>query len=191
MIDERVRKRVRKENIRRAILSTIATAGVLAVALTAPNVLKLLKYRSGARSQHVSRVTRSLLNLEARGFIKYTGSGASARVELTPKGELLMMRLSAGSATLRKPLKWDNRWRIVIFDIPEKRKLARDNLRLMLSTLGFLKLQSSVWVYPHECEDLLNLIKTDVRLQKEVVYIVAEEIENDHILRKKFCLNSV
>ena len=188
LIEEKVKKRVRKENIRHAILSTIATAGVLMVALAAPNVLKLLKYGSGTHSQYTSRIRRSLENLAARGFVVFVGSGNKAQAELTAKGELLLIKLSSGSARLKKPQKWDNRWRVVIFDIPERRKLTRDNLRLMLSSLGFLKLQSSVWVYPYECEDLLNLIKTDSRLRGEVVYMVVEEIENDHIWRKKFGL---
>jgi len=188
LVEARIKKRIRKENIRHAILSTIATAGILTVALAAPNVLQLLKYGSGARSQHTSRIKRSFNSLTSRGFIKYVSSDKKSHIELTTKGELLLIKLSSGSAKLKKPPKWDSRWRIVIFDIPEKRKLSRDNLRLMLSSLGFLKLQGSVWVYPYECEDLLNLIKTDARLQKEVVYIVAEEIENDHIWRKKFGL---
>ena len=187
-IEDRIKKRVRKENIRHAILSTIATAGVFTVALAAPNVLKLLRYGPGVQSQYRSRIRRSLDRLADRGFVVYRKKGKDARVELTPKGEILLLKLTSGMAHLTKPAKWDRRWRIVIFDVPEKRKLGRDNLRLMLTTIGFRKLQASVWVYPYDCEDLLSLIRADSRLQREVMYIVAEEIENDRIWRQKFGL---
>ena len=52
LIEEKVKKRVRKENIRHAILSPLP-AGVLMVALAAPNVLKLLKYGSVLTAIHV------------------------------------------------------------------------------------------------------------------------------------------
>ena len=59
----------------------------------------------------------------------------------------------------------------------------------MLKAIGFLKLQSSVWIYPHDCEDLIQLIKTDFALGREVLYIVAEDVEGDAKLRFHFKLN--
>lgn len=44
---------------------------------------------------------------------------------------------------------WDERWRIVIFDIPEKEKKARDRLREKLRELGFGMIQESVWLTPY------------------------------------------
>lgn len=188
VIEKRVKKRARKANIRGALLATIAVAGTLAVALAAPNTLKLLKYGPGVRSQYHSRIRRSLTRLAEEGYIAYSKGGRGARVELTPKGELLLIKLSSGTARLKRPSQWDGRWRIVTFDIPERRKRARDHLRLMLTSLGFRKWQSSVWIYPYDCEDVLVLIREDPYLQKEVAYIVAEEIENDHTWRRKFGL---
>lgn len=43
---------------------------------------------------------------------------------------------------------WDGKWRILIFDIPEKLRRYRDFLRTELSSLGFYQLQKSVWVHP-------------------------------------------
>ena len=52
----------------------------------------------------------------------------------------------------------DGEWRIVIFDIPEKFKKAREALRMKLKELGFLELQKSVFIFPYECEDEINFI---------------------------------
>ena len=189
-MEKRIQKRVRKENIRAAILGTIAVAGVLTVGIAAPNVLKLLKYAPGIRSQYSSRVRRSLDNLVLRGYVTRIGKGKDARVEVTQRGRVLLEKIAIGTAGVRKPKKWDGRWRVVIFDISEGRKSTRDMLRRTLLSIGFLKLQHSVWVYPYACEDLINLIRTDAHLRRDVVYMVVEEIENDFSWRKKFGLSS-
>ena len=52
--------------------------------------------------------------------------------------------------------KWDGKWRLVIWDIPEKRKRVRDLLRHQLKQLGFEKLQNSVWTSKKNCAKLLE-----------------------------------
>lgn len=44
--------------------------------------------------------------------------------------------------------KWDKKWVIVVFDIEEKSKSVRNNLRNKLKSLGFGMLQESVWISP-------------------------------------------
>lgn len=48
---------------------------------------------------------------------------------------------------------WDKKWRILIFDIPEKIRWKRDVFRDKLKTLGFGMIQQSAWVSPHPFED--------------------------------------
>jgi hypothetical protein len=55
-------------------------------------------------------------------------------------------------------------------------------------SLGLVKLQHSVWVYPYECQEIIDLIKGNFDIVREVVYIVAEKIENDKWLKEKFRL---
>lgn len=45
---------------------------------------------------------------------------------------------------------WDKKWRLVIFDIPEKQRSLRENFRRKLKELGFGMVQKSVWVSPHD-----------------------------------------
>ena len=185
-IEKNVRVRVRKQNIRNAVLTTVTIAGSIAVAVAAPNALQLLKYAPGLKSRYKSRAKRSIERLIEQGHLSLD---KGHMVRLTKSGESLMTRLSIGSAKYRPPEKWDRRWRIVTFDVAEKRTAARNRLRTMLKAIGFLKLQSSVWIYPHDCEDLIQLIKTDFALGREVLYIVAEDVEGDAKLRFHFKLN--
>ena len=45
-----------------------------------------------------------------------------------------------------------------------------------------------MWVYPYDCEDIIGLLKTDFGVGKDVLYIIADEIENDRHLRHEFDL---
>ena len=90
---------------------------------------------------------------------------------------------------ITKPARWDKKWRVVIFDIPDKSfKRGRDALRSKLKEWNFYQLQKSVWVCPWPCE---NEIRTVVDLYELTLYtniIVAETIENDMHVRRHFDL---
>lgn len=49
--------------------------------------------------------------------------------------------------------KWDGIWRLVSFDVPEKRARLRKWLRSKLKELGFGMLQESLWIIPHNLEE--------------------------------------
>jgi CRISPR-associated endonuclease Cas2 len=77
---------------------------------------------------------------------------------------------------------------MLIFDISEKRRGTRDKVRNTLISIGFIHLQDSVWVYPYDCEDLITLLKADFMIGKDLLYVIADKIENDIELHKKFGL---
>ena len=85
-----------------------------------------------------------------------------------------------------KKRRWDKRWRVVVFDIPEKHRRTRDSLRSSMRELGFYRLQDSVWVYPHDCEEVVMLIKTEMRVGAALLYMIVEKLENDSKLREHF-----
>ena len=187
-IEKRVKKRTRRVQIQRTVLTTIAVAGIVAWTALAPNTLQLLKYAPGMRRSMQTRANRARNNLVARGLLEEVYVGKVRSLRITKRGEVVLARLSAAEARLKPPSRWDEHWRIVIFDVPERRRGARDKLRIMLESIGFKKLQASVWIFPYECEDLLLLLKTEYSLGREVIYIVSKDVENDNVLRRKFGL---
>ncbi len=86
----------------------------------------------------------------------------------------------------KKP--WDKKWRMVAFDIPQEHGSARARIRGILRRAGFVKLQQSIWVFPHECQELVDLIKEETHLASCILYGLLETIENDGRLRKAFRL---
>jgi len=89
---------------------------------------------------------------------------------------------------IKIPKKWDKKWRVIIFDIPEKKRKIRDHIREILIATGFIRLQDSVWVYPYDCEDVIGLIKTELRIGRYLLYMIVDQIEDDRFLRMDFDL---
>lgn len=81
--------------------------------------------------------------------------------------------------------KWDNKWRIVMFDIPENLKRERNWLRGQLCNLEYKSFQKSVFIgkYPLK-EDLFKEI-TARRLNKYVNLITVGEIDDEQFSNKK------
>ena len=96
--------------------------------------------------------------------------------------------LYAGEAGIKKPKHWDGKWRIVIYDLKERKRGLRDKLRNTLASFGFIRLQHSVWIYPYDCEDLIMLIKADFKIGKDILYLIVEKVENDIWLKRSFGL---
>ena len=106
--------------------------------------------------------------------------------KLTQKGEAKLRQIELRNYKIKKPTRWDGKWRLLIFDIKEERKNTRDKIRRTLIQIGFIRLQDSVWVYPYDCEDLINLLKTDFKIGKDVLYVIADKIEYDKPLLEYF-----
>lgn len=111
---------------------------------------------------------------------------------LTGEGRLQAKKLKffGNSISFKKPKKWDRKWRIVIFDIPEKERLFRAILREHLYTLKFFKLQQSVFVSPYPFEKpILELIEL-YSAKSHVRVITATKIDNELKLKKHFFKNA-
>jgi DNA-binding transcriptional regulator PaaX len=119
---------------------------------------------------------------------KVKNKDGSITILLTDKGKL--KALTYHFQNMKIEIKnWDGKWRIVVFDIPEKLRWGRDALRKKLRELGFYELQKSVFIFPYECKDEIDFIVEFFNLKQYVRYGVLESIDNDDNLRKIFNLN--
>lgn len=188
ILEEENKKRVRVARIQKIILNTVAAAGIMSVALLAPNAIGTLAKlgiikTEKRRREYINRsrdrlINAGLLEKDGRGFLRLTG-----------KGEKKLRDLERLEYQLPRPKRWDKKWRVLIFDIPEKRKYLREKIRNTLRAIGFSQLQKSVWVYPYDCEDLITLLKTDFKIGKDLLYLIVDSIENDRQIRNSFNLS--
>lgn len=185
-LEKESRKRARRKNLQKIILRSVATAGVLSVAILAPNVLTAIDKLSGGKLRRQKEfVNTSRKRLVKAGLLQQNKNG---HLTLSPKGEVKLRQLELKEYKIKRPKRWDKKWRVLVFDIRENRRAIRDQLRRTLIAIGFLKMQQSVWVYPYDCEDLITLIKADFGIGKEVLYMIVDSIEYDMPLKKCFGL---
>ena len=179
------RQRTKRNQLQRIVLQSVKVAGVLSVALVAPNVIGAMgKLGLLPSPRQKAVVGRAVDRLVAARSLRWSDS----KITLTEKGEHQLRLLLAREAIAERPKRWDKKWRILIFDIPERRRSMRIRLRIVLAEIGFVRLQDSVWAYPYDCEDLVMLLKAEYRVGDDVRYIIADSIERDAQLRRHFGL---
>lgn len=112
----------------------------------------------------------------------------TAEIILTKEGKKRALKYQIDEIEIKKPEKWDGKWRVVIFDVPEKRKKAREALRDKLKDLGFKELQKSVFVIPFECEDEIDFIVEVFEIRPLVRLLKVDSFTNEEQFRIKFGL---
>lgn len=128
------------------------------------------------------RFQKSLYKLNKSKFIKTYKEGKEKYIQLTQKGKDRIKKEIISKMKIKVPKKWDYKWRMVVFDIPENKKKARDILAKKLKQLGFHPLQKSVFVFPFDCREEIERIKNLYEVGRHVQYIVAEQIETEENL---------
>lgn len=107
----------------------------------------------------------------------------SVIVSLSEKGKLRALNLSFRRLLKRKD-KWDGKWRMVAFDIPENCKKGRNALRYRLITAGFYELQESLFLYPYDCEKEIKAFVGLFKLEKYVRFALLEYIDNEEDVKR-------
>lgn len=186
-LEANARKKARRRSIQRAMLTAAKTGLLIGIAMTAPNVIGAMK-KIGIvdfDSADASSIARARTRMLRTGLLEKNRQGFLC---LSEKGRLQLRRMVERERVQEKPRKWDKRWRVLIFDIPEYRKSTRVKLRRTLHTVGFMRLQDSVWIYPYDCENFVALLKADFKIGKDVLYMIVDEVENDARIRAQFGL---
>jgi len=187
-LEEASRKRKKKKDIQNAVLAAVAVTGLLAFAAVAPNALKLLDYLPNEKYNLKYRTKSAAGRLVAKKYAVWVERDGKKYLRLTSDGQKAVALEQAKVALKNQKKKWDGRWRMVVFDVPERRRLIRTRLRGVMGEIGFVRLQDSVWVYPYDCEDFMALLKAELKIGKDVIYAIVDTIEHDKNLRRHFNL---
>lgn len=189
------REQKRRVKIKNLLLRSLAVAGVISIALIAPKMTRLLKELDRPaknRAQLYRRITQGIKRLEQDGLVTVSGEYAKRRVKITEKGREVMNQIEFGEYVIPEPAFWDGKWRVLVFDIKEKKRRVRTQLRRLLQGAGFVRVQDSVWVYPYPCDEFVSLVRAHLRSGVgEMRIFVAEALESDKDLREHFRLPSL
>jgi len=138
------------------------------------------------------RKTRLTLDrLQRKGLVAYRMKGKRRiEVEITDGGKKKVLEYQMDLIDIKKPARWDGRWRIIFSDISENHKKARDALRQKFYAWGFYPLQKSVFVYPYPCSDAIVVMRDLFYIPtKSLLMVETDHIGNEAELKKFFRLH--
>ena len=184
---------MRQENIGGKILKYLLIGGGLFLILSSPvGARRFLKQLPKELKKYKkSQIRHALYKLQNQNKIEYVKEEKDIiSVNITEKGKKYLKNFDIDNLFLDHTKVWDKKWRMVIFDIPEKKKVAREALRGKLKDLGFAKLQDSVWITPFPCENEINFIKLVFNLSDFWLDVILTESlgSKDYQFRKLFNL---
>lgn len=174
------------------ILRGLIVASMLGSVLIAPNLAQVgdlaLRYldKRGQRLKN-ARVMYYMKRKQLVDYKKIPEGGF--QLNITEKGKQREQQARIDSLTVSKPSKWDKKWRLVLFDIPENSRKSRSNLSQKLRRMNFYQLQKSVWAYPYPCHKEIRLIKEVYQIPDDYVILAdIAKIDQEAKLKKHFAL---
>lgn len=177
-----------KSEIVKDILKWLATVGLIYIAASSPyftvNLMRNFKKWQKYKKRNVYETFR---RLKKQGCIRIEKRNRQFYIRLTEKGKKIAGWLQIDELKIKRSKKWDGKWRILIFDISQMKKIYRELLRGKLKELGFYLLQKSVWIQAFDCRDEIEVLRNFFGLNhKEIRLIIAENIGPDDHLREFF-----
>ena len=146
------------------------------------NSLELIDCFQPSGRKERDRVWNAIKYLESKHRLQIYKRGSQRFVTLTKQGELALNAGVIDELAVKKPRRWDGKWRFVMFDLPSRHpSTLRHSFRIKLEDLGFKLYQRSVFIYPYECHEQVHTIAKWYGVDAHMRYIVATEV---HDMRK-------
>lgn len=181
---------MRQSEVGKQILKYLIIGGGLFLILSSPvGTRRLLKQIPKELKKYKrAKLLRAISKLKKRNLIAHIMEQKNViTVNITSEGKKYLEKFDFDNLSLIRPKIWDKKWRLVIFDIPEDKKIAREALRNKLKILGLIKLQDSIWATPFSCEKEIGLIKSIFNLSDYWVdVIITDNIGSREYQFRKF-----
>ena len=129
------------------------------------------RYHYGITKLKQASLAQALKRLREGGLIELV-SDEKLAYRLTDKGREKAVLASFS----QEDEEWDGKWRLIMFDVPEKRRSARDVLRRKLKDWGFVHFQQSVWGTKKNCTKALRDFIKSVGIEDWVMVVESDNI---------------
>lgn len=171
------------------VIRFAAYGGALTATLVAPNIVQALdkplrtldkKLDDRDKLRETQRVVR---------YMKHQGLLAGSYehgLQLTDKARERLAHIELRDLSVQPQQIWDKRWRIIIYDIPEEHKSARNALGSNLLSYGCFQLQKSTWITPFPCREDITALCASYDVDQYVTYFEAIHLDNASVLIRRF-----
>ena len=168
----------------KTIFTSLAIPALMGSILVFPSLGYVIKQFTNKKNKpfYIKQVFR---RLEKQNLIStHEDPSGELTIKLTDQGKQRALTYKIETMKIKRLEKWDGIWRIVIFDIPEDKKQAREIFRQYLKKLEFYMLQKSVFVQAFPCKDEIDFLKHNFEIANFVTFIEAKSIDKQNLLRK-------
>ncbi len=170
------RTQAKTKEVVKTILELIATGLMTWAVLGSPKSLGKYERVLGSTNSFSSwRIHEALKRLKMQNMIQYDENDIKSPIRLTAKGMVRLTRYKFKDF-FKRHKKWDHFWRLVVFDVPEKHRHRRQQLRQELINLGFYPFQKSVLVCPFDCERVIRDLCETYRVSKYVFFCITPSL---------------
>ena len=150
------------------------SGGVVTILMIAPGLAALLKpfvKKYKPRSLENTQIHRRVSQLRRDGLVGVKEQGNKTTLYLTKAGKQMVLEYRVDEMMIPEQDPWDGKYRFVMFDIPEKKKLSRNIFRQKLIELGFKKIQNSIWRHRYPCRDQVEFLANFYEVSRYVVLV--------------------
>lgn len=176
------------KDLTKTILILAGVTVLIPALAVSPGLGYVLKPFLKNEDYYPSEIERTVRRLHKQKLISYDERNGKTKIALTKSGKRKVLSYKIEEMSLKKG-KWDGWWRMVVFDIPEKKKKARDILRNKMKEIGFYQLQKSVLITPWKCEDEVDFIKNLYGVEGENICLIkAKEFDGEDLAKNYFDL---
>lgn len=175
-----------------AILKLVGMGAFLAASVAIPNLPRILKPFLQENEHDVWKrfnipyLKRTLKRLEKQKLVAIREDEKYQIVEITDAGRRRILKCALDELTIEKPKFWDNKWRLVSYDIPSNLKRLRQIFRGYLSLWNFYPLHESVFLHAYPCTKQVIFLREYLGIGEYVRIFQVSKIENDAPFRKFF-----
>ncbi len=133
-------------------------------------------------------IHRTLKRFQKSGYLV---ADTKDSFKLSVKGKARMKHYSLEDIQApHRPKQWDGKWRLLMFDIPERNSWARNLLRTKIREWNFAHIQRSIFITPFDCEKEIGAVLERLELQDAVFLMTVEHAGSlQNLLKKQFRLS--
>lgn len=182
-----VKENQKAKTILNATLGLIAVGGILTFGAAFPGILgeigKIRRRQKRESYEQYQKMWHSFDTLKKQRALNFVKEDDNCLIyQITEKGKTKIKKFVFDELKIENPKNWDEKWRLVIFDIPETKRKERAGLVKKLKDLEFYQCQKSAWIYPFPCDQEIEFIKDVLNIKPFVKLFLVEKIDDGKVL---------
>lgn len=177
--------RINKKSLIFSIIKAVGIVGMVGVVVVAPNAAQAFELLLGDNKKKNKRTYAEYLRRS--GYFKIEKKGNKKFViSLSEKGGQAYKEVDFATF-ITTPKKWDQKWHILMYDIPDSHRRVRLYIASMLKNIGLKPIQNSVYAYPYDLTQLAAAMRHEYpKVARLIVAATVDKIDGEDQLKKAF-----